>query len=64
MQEQIELQRQEIATQGLAMDEYVEQQRNDIMLKYAKERLAILSTMNDEQSLQEKEQIGKYYYWS
>lgn len=55
--EQIELQRQEIATQGLAMDEYVEQQRNDIMLKYAKERLAILSTMNDEQSLQEKEQL-------
>ncbi|WP_308745706.1 hypothetical protein [uncultured Bacteroides sp.] len=55
--EQIELQRQEIATQGLEMDEYVEQQRNDIMLKYAKERLAILSTMNDEQSLQEKEQL-------
>lgn len=56
-EEQIELQRQEIATQGLAMDEYVEQQRNDIILKYAKERLAILSTMNDEQSLQEKEQL-------
>ena len=55
--EQIELQRQEIATQGLEMDEYVEQQRNDIMLKYAKERLAILSTMNDEQSLQAKEQL-------
>ena len=55
--EQIELQRQEIATQGLEMDEYVEQQRNDIMLKYAKERLAILSTMNDERSLQEKEQL-------
>lgn len=55
--EQIELQRQEIATQGLAMDEYVEQQRNDIMLKYAKERLAILSTMNDERSLQEKERL-------
>lgn len=55
--EQIELQRQEIATQGLGMDEYVEQQRNDIILKYAKERLAILSTMNDEQSLQEKERL-------
>ena len=34
--EQIELQRQEIATQGLEMDEYVEQQRNDNYVEICK----------------------------
>lgn len=55
--EQIELQRQAIATQGLNMDELVEQQRTDILLKYARQRIAILATMTDERSQQEKAQL-------
>lgn len=51
--EQVELQRREIQLRGLASDEYVEQQRNAIILKYAKARIKILETMTDDNSKKE-----------
>lgn len=52
-EEEIETQRLAIRTNGLRMDEYIEKQRNAIILQYAKKRIAILENMKDEGSVKE-----------
>ncbi|GAE21233.1 alpha-1,2-mannosidase [Bacteroides pyogenes JCM 10003] len=55
--EQVELQRQAIVMQGLALDELAEVQRNNIIIRYARERIKILKTLGGERNKQEAAQL-------
>lgn len=53
--QEVELKRQEIALQGLGLDELLEVKRNQVLIKYAKQRIAILKKMGGERNKQEAE---------
>lgn len=55
--EQVELQRQAIVMQGLGLDELAEVQRNNIIIRYAKERIKILKQLGGERNKQEAAQL-------
>lgn len=57
LEEQLELQRLDIATQGLNMQEGIEQKKNEIIIKYARERISVLKALGDEQSENEIKQL-------
>lgn len=55
--EQVELQRQAIVMQGLGLDEMAEVQRNNIIIRYARERIKILKEMGGDRNKQEAAQL-------
>ncbi|TCO86214.1 hypothetical protein EV202_1434 [Bacteroides heparinolyticus] len=55
--EQVELQRQAIVMQGLGLDELAEVQRNNIVIRYARERIKILKKMGGDRNKQEAAQL-------
>lgn len=57
MEEQLELQRLDIATIGLGMTETIEQRKNEIIIRYARERISVLKALGDEQSENEIKQL-------
>lgn len=57
LEEQLELQRLNIATVGLDMTETIEQRKNEIIIRYARERISVLKALGDEQSENEIKQL-------
>lgn len=57
LEEQLELQRLDIATIGLDMTESIEQKKNEIIIRYARERISVLKALGDEQSENEIKQL-------
>lgn len=55
--EQIELQRQAIVMEGLGFDELAEVQRNNIIIRFARERIKVLQSLGEKQHKEEIEQL-------